>query len=327
MPRLLAAVSVGGLLLASSSVLQADDIVKAVTANDIAAVLKAAGYPAEVIAATSRPHVKTMMGGTNVFVLPADCAGDACSTLQFWVGFKKSSKFTVSFVEGWNSDRRLTKAHLTKDGGMHFEYDIDLRGGVSSTYLRQAVLTFDRMLTRMDEAIKAAPAGGADVISRAREADILVAEGKFMEAANVLDDATLGLWLKSPLRFRSMLWLDKPADGYGLYKKRDTNVFSAGDQMFAYAEPFGYNWRKVGDVWQIEFAADLEIRDKANTVVFRQREFMNTQMQSAARNREFMTNFTYRFTDIPNGEYVADTTIRDRVSGKSATFSLPFVIR
>ncbi len=40
-----------------------------------------------------------------------------------------------------------------------------------------------------------------------------------------------------------------------------------------------------------------------------------------------MATLTLTLTGIPAGEYVADTTLRDLVSGKKGTMSLPFVIK
>ena len=40
-----------------------------------------------------------------------------------------------------------------------------------------------------------------------------------------------------------------------------------------------------------------------------------------------MTSLTLTLTGIPAGEYIADTTFCDQVSGKQGTMSLPFVIK
>jgi hypothetical protein len=40
-----------------------------------------------------------------------------------------------------------------------------------------------------------------------------------------------------------------------------------------------------------------------------------------------MTTMNYTFDGIPKGEYLLDTIARDKVSGKSGTFTLPFVAR
>jgi hypothetical protein len=40
-----------------------------------------------------------------------------------------------------------------------------------------------------------------------------------------------------------------------------------------------------------------------------------------------MTDFTYTLRGLPAGNYQIETRIRDEVSGKTGSFSLPFTVR
>jgi hypothetical protein len=97
--------------------------------------------------------------------------------------------------------------------------------------------------------------------------------------------------------------------------------------MQIYAEPKGFGWRKSGDLWQFELRADMVLRKHDGAELVRQADFRKLAFASWVRNRELMTNFTYTFNDIPKGEYLVDTKLRDAVTGKAVTFSLPFVVR
>ena len=59
---------------------------------------------------------------------------------------------------------------------------------------------------------------------------------------------------------------------------------------------------------------------------FMQKDFQTFQVTSRKRVREFMTFVTYPQIGIPPGEYIAVTTLRDTLNGKSGSFSLPFTI-
>jgi hypothetical protein len=61
--------------------------------------------------------------------------------------------------------------------------------------------------------------------------------------------------------------------------------------------------------------------------LYRQPDFRKLALASWVRNREFTITFTYTFNGIPKGEYAVDTKLRDAVTGKAVTFSLPFVVR
>jgi hypothetical protein len=119
---------------------------------------------------------------------------------------------------------------------------------------------------------------------------------------------------------------DSPT-AFGVYTPRSNNIFDASAPMQIYAEPMGFGWRKSGDLWHAELGADLVLRKQDGAELLRKRDFQKVGVASWVRNREFMTTFTYTFRDIPEGEYLVDTILRDAVAGKAVTFSLPFVVR
>ena len=71
----------------------------------------------------------------------------------------------------------------------------------------------------------------------------------------------------------------------------------------------------------------MAVKTAAGEQLFQQSDFNRLQLGSRVRNREFMAHVTYTLSGLPSGEYVVDTTFRDVVTGKSGTFSLPFVIQ
>jgi hypothetical protein len=159
-----------------------------------------------------------------------------------------------------------------------------------------------------------------------KAAEALAADGKFVEALDVMRAATVSLWEVAPLTFRRALWIEEAPGGWGVYTPR-RDAYASGDKMIAYAEPVGFSWRESGEQWVIEWTADMVIKSKDGTELQRVNDFQQLKITSHERNQEVFASFTYTFTDIPSGEYVVDTVLRDKGSGKTATFSLPFVIR
>ena len=170
-------------------------------------------------------------------------------------------------------------------------------------------------------------ANAQGISDQARKAEAFANQGKFTEAINALDESAAELWEKTPLTFRRALWVAENPTGYGGYNPRETATFSSGAEMIAYAEPIGFGWRKSGDIWRTDLIADLSIQSKEGTELLRKDDFERLQVGSRVRNREFMARFTYTLTGIPKGEYALSTTLRDAVTGKSGSFSLPFVIQ
>jgi len=166
-----------------------------------------------------------------------------------------------------------------------------------------------------------------DISTRMKEAVALAEQGKFVEAFGALNEAEAAIWDRMPLTIERALWVADSPTGFGVYTPRPDNIFDAGAPMQIYAEPMGFGWRKSGDLWQVELRADLVLRKHDGAELYRQPDFRKLAFASWVRNREFMTTFTYTFRDIPKGDYLVDTKLRDAVTGKAVTFSLPFVVR
>ena len=165
-----------------------------------------------------------------------------------------------------------------------------------------------------------------EIVDKGKAAADLAANGKFLDAIEAADGVELLLWDRAPLTFRTALWVSEPPENFGAYNPRKTNEYASGEEMLAYAEPVGFGWRKSGEVWQTDFAADVLIKDKDGKDIFSQKKFQKFALTSHVRNHEVMTRFTVTVTGVPAGNYTVEITLRDAISGKSGSFSLPFVI-
>jgi hypothetical protein len=168
-----------------------------------------------------------------------------------------------------------------------------------------------------------------EISDKAARAESLAGRGKYVEAIEALDQAAVSLSDKSPLSIRTVLWVAEPPGSFGVYNPRRTNAFIAGENMFVYAELVGIGWKKTGDIWQTDFTADFSLKTKDGRQLFSQKDFAKSDAgtsMSRVRIRELMARFTIVLNDVPTGEYLAEFTVRDAVSGKNGTFSLPFAI-
>jgi hypothetical protein len=176
-------------------------------------------------------------------------------------------------------------------------------------------------------AIAAGPVAAQTLSDKSKEAEGLVAEGKFADALAALDEASRLVWDQAPLSCRRILWVAEKASAFGNYNPRETNIFSSGEAMLVYAEPIGFGWRKTGEIWHAVLAADLVIHSKDGAEIYRQGDFADLPVASRARIREFFVNLTYTLSGIPAGDYLIDTVLRDTNGEKRATCTLPFTIR
>jgi putative sensory transduction regulator len=125
---------------------QSEMIVK-LKANDIASIVRDAGYRAEVVTENNRTRIRTGMSGYNVNVYLYGCDDEAaCNSIQFSLGLTKSPSYTLSIANKWNQDKRFTKAYLDTGGNLFMEADVYFRGGVSRDALIASTRLFDDLV-------------------------------------------------------------------------------------------------------------------------------------------------------------------------------------
>lgn len=172
----------------------------------------------------------------------------------------------------------------------------------------------------------AAPAGAQELSKAAATAEQLAQQGKTLEALDAIETALATFREKSPVVFRKALFVAQPPDGYGIYNPRETNVFASGQEMLLYTEPVGFSWKQSGDVFQTDWIIDAVLKGLDGKVLWQQEGFGSMQLTSRVRNQEVMLKLNYTFTGLAAGDYLVETTLRDKVSGKKGTFTMPFKV-
>ncbi len=173
------------------------------------------------------------------------------------------------------------------------------------------------------------PAGAvtaAEIVDSAKKAEELAAAGNPVQALAAIEAAFNTLWDKAPLGFSEALFVATRPQGFGIYDMRPNAVFAPGEDMLVYAEPFGYGYGRDGEVFEIAFDADFELRTAKGQILHAQQDFAELEMRSRRRNKEFQIFITYNFKGLKPGDYVLATTLRDRNSAKTGNFELPFTI-
>jgi hypothetical protein len=147
----------GGLLLATSSQSYAEEeraggaVIARIQPDKLAAILTAAGYPAEVQSDNSGTYVATTMSGFNVTVVPYDCKAQGCSSIQFWTGFSADQSINLEFVNAWNNQWRFAKTSLDAQGNLIFTADMFLDGGVTAENIKVNAGLFDYLLGELNQ--------------------------------------------------------------------------------------------------------------------------------------------------------------------------------
>jgi hypothetical protein len=118
--------------------------------DDVVAILKDAGYSAELIHQNNSYRIGTGMGGRRIS-LYLYCDDNAnCTSLTWELDFKPSPDFTMTMANKWNRDKRYSKAYIDTDGGMVVQYDLAFSGGLTKDAIAESARLFERIVGLFD---------------------------------------------------------------------------------------------------------------------------------------------------------------------------------
>lgn len=176
-------------------------------------------------------------------------------------------------------------------------------------------------------ALAAPAAARADSFTDAlKRAETSYAAGKYDQALNAMFDALYRAWDKSPFLLTSMLMVQEPAKGYGLYEPRSSNVFKPNEKIFIYAEPAAYGFKKSGDRFEFGFSVDFSVATEDGRILGGQKEFGSFTFNSRVANTETMLSLTLTISGLEPGRYVLEITVHDKIGGGAVSRTLPFAV-
>jgi hypothetical protein len=159
----------------------------------------------------------------------------------------------------------------------------------------------------------------------AAKAESLLSDGKAQDGLTAFDAATDAFWTAAPLTFRSALFADRIAS-YGDYFPRAAAPFKAGDVAMVYLEPVGFGWAQDGDGFKASLETDIELRSTGGLILGKAEKFGHIERTSRERIRELNLSVKLPLPDLKPGDYELMVTVRDLVSGKTGTVSLPLTL-
>ncbi len=170
------------------------------------------------------------------------------------------------------------------------------------------------------------PTFAGEITDAGAAAEQAVTDGDYETAFDQIETARASIWEQAPLTLRNVTFTSGEPAGYGIYEKRPTSEFKSGETLIVYSEPQGFGYGEDGDYSIIDMGLDYELKDATGKSLAKQESFSNWKIRSLYPNKEFMGKLTFSFTGIPVGDYELSTTVHDKNSEKSASFSLKFKI-
>ncbi len=171
------------------------------------------------------------------------------------------------------------------------------------------------------------PVQAGEIAEAGARAEQLLSSGDPIAAVNALDEAMEAIWKASPLVFRKALLVDS-GGGFGIYVEREDTTYKPDEPIIAYAEPMGFAYGKnsIGGT-EIGLIVDFTLTDTGGKTILAKDEFATIALPVRYHNREFQITVTVNHSALRQGDYVARFHVRDKHSGKTGDFDLPFKVR
>ncbi|MEP9377015.1 YbjN domain-containing protein [Aquabacter sp. CN5-332] len=139
------------------------ELVKRVTIEDIAAVLKDKGFRAEKIEwVGGREALRSASGGVGFNVVFGNGADGAYHDFTYFASFRLEGLPVEEICGNWNRARRFARLH-SRDGLLNIEMDVTLGTGVDKDYVTVTLELWNQLLNELlgllrEEAVKTAGA-------------------------------------------------------------------------------------------------------------------------------------------------------------------------
>ncbi len=166
-----------------------------------------------------------------------------------------------------------------------------------------------------------------DVPSLLESASSSYKAGDLEQTIQLLEEALDLVREKSPLVVENFYLVTEPAELYGNFKVRESNIFSPMDKMRFYAEPKNYNYEKTLDGYETWIKVDFVVMDTKGNVQGEQENFLNQKFFSRSKIHDFFLNLSINLGGaLPAGNYIVEFTVKDGISDKRAAVRKDFVI-
>lgn len=169
------------------------------------------------------------------------------------------------------------------------------------------------------------PAFAGPAADAAERAENLLSQGQILPAYSALNTAVHAFWQASPLAFRKSMLVER-AGGFGDYDVRAGSEFRSGDTFIVYAEPVGFGIGRQDGQFEIGFNTGFEIENTKGQVLAASEDLFSVTHRSRSQNRDFNMTLSLVIPNLKPGSYTGVFTVRDRVSGKTGEFRVPFSI-
>jgi hypothetical protein len=130
----------------------------------------------------------------------------------------------------------------------------------------------------------------------------------------------------APMVIKSFTAISRPAEYFGNYEPRKSNVFRRGEKLYFYGEPKNIVFAKSAKgLFELAFDVDMEISGPGDTS--KKMKMMTFRLPSRSRVQDIFLNLSLSLDNAPVGSYKVKFIVRDLNSKKTAAVDTDVTIK
>lgn len=118
------------------------------------------------------------------------------------------------------------------------------------------------------------------------------------------------LWDEAPLRIRKADLITTAPDKYGSYQPRDDLTYRQDENLIAYFEPYGYGYRKMGNLFLFSFIIEVNVRNRSGDIVMHHAT-KPCKFSSRRPNKEIFLSLGGALDRFKPGKHTFEYTVHD----------------
>jgi hypothetical protein len=112
----------------------------------------------------------------------------------------------------------------------------------------------------------------------------------------------------------------------GQYQARSDNVFMPGEEAHIYLAVRGFSSRPVTTGTRVEFQVGVQIANATGAIIARSNELDNLVRDTPTPPTDYFGDLAVTLPNLKSGSYTLGITLRDPLTGRSGSTTLPFSI-
>ncbi len=147
-----------------------------------------------------------------------------------------------------------------------------------------------------------------------------------LQALKLMREGIAILWATIPFGVQEVRLLKTPPGENGQLSPREPRPFKPGELLVIYLEPVGFTVKRHNDLFNYSLSVDFKLVDAWGHIAGSQQNVSAISGPAFSFPDHLSMVISLQLLGLGSGDYKLETTVRDRMGGKSCAFTTEFQI-